>query len=95
MKQMTTAASSRAVERLEDVACDIRIAIRDCNLHSGALCEDTSATAPGSVFEFPPYLSLKLSPLPSPKAGEEWGRPKARGMERFIKGGGCNCPWIK
>ncbi|MBU50820.1 MAG: hypothetical protein CL920_19230 [Deltaproteobacteria bacterium] len=48
MKQMTTAASLRAIERLKDVACDIRMIMRDCVVHSGALCEDTSATAPRS-----------------------------------------------
>ena len=54
MKQMTTAYIVRAVEHLKDVACDIRIAMRDCVVSSGALCEGTSATTPGSEFEFPP-----------------------------------------
>ncbi|MBU48901.1 MAG: hypothetical protein CL920_09405 [Deltaproteobacteria bacterium] len=30
MKQMTTEYIARTIERLEDVACDIRIAMRDC-----------------------------------------------------------------
>ena len=47
-KQMTTGYLARAVEYLKDVACDIRIAMRDCSVYSGAFCEDTSATAPGS-----------------------------------------------
>ena len=47
-KQMTTGHLARSVEYLKDVACDIRIAMRDCVVCSGALCEDTSATAPGS-----------------------------------------------
>ena len=48
MKQMTTAYVVRTIERLEDTACSIRIALRDCNVYSGAFCEGTSATAPGS-----------------------------------------------
>ena len=48
MKQMTTAYVVRAIEREEDVACDIRMIMRDCVVCSGAFCEDTSATAPGS-----------------------------------------------
>ena len=47
-KQMTTAYVVRAVEHLKDTACSIRIAMRDCSVHSGAFCESTSATAPGS-----------------------------------------------
>ena len=51
---MTTAYIARAIERYEDVACDIRMIMRDCSVRSGALCEDTSATAPGSAFKYPP-----------------------------------------
>ena len=69
MKQMTTAYVVRVIEHLKDVACDIRIAMRDDCVYSGALCEDTSATAPGSAFEYPscirynppPFLSSPLS----------------------------------
>ena len=60
--QMTAAASSQAVERYEDVACDIRVAMRDDDICSGALCEDTSATAPGSAFEFPLYTWYQQPP---------------------------------
>jgi len=61
--QMTTAYVSRAIERYEDTACSICIAVRDCSVHSGALCEDTSATAPGSAFEYPPCIRYKYSPF--------------------------------
>ena len=64
MKQMTTAYIARAVEHVKDVACDIRIAMRDCNVRSGALCEDTSATAPGSKIEYPPFVRYKVSLFP-------------------------------
>ena len=75
MKQMTTAYVVRAIEYVEDVACDIRMITRDYSVYSGALCEDTSATAPGSAFEFPPcipfdslvfyYLMVKAMRIPS------------------------------
>ena len=49
--------------------------MRDCAVCSGAFCEDTSATAPGSAFEFPPcipfdslvfyYLMVKAMRIPS------------------------------
>ena len=75
--QMTTAYVARAVEYLKDVACDIRIAMRDCNVYSGAFCEDTSATAPGSAFEFPPCTRYKYPP----SCSRGWrGRGKAGGQ---------------
>ncbi|MBU47720.1 MAG: hypothetical protein CL920_03400, partial [Deltaproteobacteria bacterium] len=62
----------------KDVACDIRIAMRDCVVYSGALCEDTSATAPGSAFEFPPRIRYKCSLF--------------QRMERFVERGDCKVP---
>ena len=84
MKQMTTAYIVRAIERLKDVACDIGIATRDYTVRSGALCEDTSATAPGSEFEYPPCIRYKASPFPSPKVGEEGGRAEGSGGWRGL-----------
>jgi len=60
---MTTAYVVRAVELLENVACDIRMIMRDCSVHSGALCEDTSATAPGSEIKLNIAHFVKISPL--------------------------------
>ena len=37
--------------------------MRDCVVCSGAFCEDTSATAPGSAFEYPPCI--RYNPPPS------------------------------
>ncbi|MBU54285.1 MAG: hypothetical protein CL920_36775 [Deltaproteobacteria bacterium] len=63
MKQMTTAYFVRAIEYVEDVACDIRMIMRDHAVYSGALCEDTSATAPGSAFEYLPCTWYNPSPF--------------------------------
>ena len=56
-------------------------------MYSGALCEDTSATAPGSAFEFPPYTRFNRSPFHSPEDGEEGGRAEGSGGWRgLLKG---------
>ena len=61
--------------------------MRDCVVYSGALCEGTSATAPGSAFEFPPCIRYKLSPFHSPEDGEEGGRAEGLGGWRgLLKG---------
>ena len=87
MKQMTTAYIVRAFESLEDVACDIRIAMRDDCVSSGALCEDTSATAPGSNIKLNTAHFVKLSPFHSPEDGEEGGRAEGLGGWRgLLKG---------
>ncbi|MBU54911.1 MAG: hypothetical protein CL920_39955 [Deltaproteobacteria bacterium] len=54
--------------------------MRDCVVHSGAFCEDTSATAPGAELKRNTVLIGKMSP-PSilqrmERKGEE---PKAQG----------------
>jgi len=83
---MTTAYVVRAIEYVEDVACDIRMLTRDYSVYSGALCEDTSATTPGSEIKLNTVHVVQSSPFHSPEDGEEGGRPKARGMERFVEG---------
>jgi len=77
---MTTAYIVRTIERMEDTACSIRIAMRDCVVYSGALCEDTSATAPGSNIKYPPCTRYNRSLFLFQR------------MERFVEGGGYNYP---
>ena len=81
---MTTAYVSRAIERLEDTARSIRIAMRDCIVHSGAFCEGTSATAPGSEIKLNIAHFVKISPFHSPKVGEEGGSHEVTGGWRGL-----------
>ena len=58
--------------------------MRDDCVSSGALCEDTSATAPGSNIKLNTAHFVKLSPFHSPEDGEEGGSHEVTGGWRGL-----------
>ena len=58
-------------------------------MYSGALCEDTSATAPGSAFEYPPCTRYNPPPFLLRRPERKGEEPKAQGDGEVCRGGGC------